>query len=101
MAPDGRPAHGAPTAHVRDAVGADDRAWDAYVDAHPDATFFHQLGWRWLVERCFGHRPHYLTARRNGEIAGVLPLFEMRKVTKAYRGVPAIIPQVDSDVDDV
>jgi len=31
-------------------------AWDRYVRAAPDATFFHQLGWRWLVERCFGHR---------------------------------------------
>ena len=33
--------------------------WDRYVRESPDATFFHQLGWRWLVERVFGtsHRP--------------------------------------------
>ena len=59
-------------------------AWDRYVRAAPDATFFHQLGWRWLVERCFGHRAHYLVARRShqGEsrIAGVLPLFEMKSL---------------------
>jgi FemAB-related protein (PEP-CTERM system-associated) len=55
-------------------------AWDRYVRSAPDATFFHQLGWRWLVERCFGHRAHYLVARRNGSIAGVLPLFEMKSL---------------------
>jgi FemAB-related protein (PEP-CTERM system-associated) len=62
-------------------------AWDRYVRAAPEGTFFHQLGWRWLVERCFGHRAHYLVARRDGErgergerIAGVLPLFEMKSL---------------------
>jgi len=78
MAPDGRPAHGAPAAHVRDAVGADDRAWDAYVDAHPDATFFHLSGWRGLIERVFRHRCHYLVAERDGRLTGVLPLAEVR-----------------------
>jgi FemAB-related protein (PEP-CTERM system-associated) len=55
-------------------------AWDRYVRSAPDATFFHQMGWRWLVERCFGHRAHYLVARRNDSIAGVLPLFEMKSL---------------------
>jgi FemAB-related protein (PEP-CTERM system-associated) len=61
-------------------------AWDRYVRGAPDATFFHQLGWRWLVERCFGHRAHYLVARRPdpptpmNPIAGVLPLFEMKSL---------------------
>ena len=55
-------------------------AWDRYVRAAPDATFFHQLGWRWLVERCFGHSAHYLVARRGSGIAGVLPLFEMKSL---------------------
>jgi FemAB-related protein (PEP-CTERM system-associated) len=52
--------------------------WDRYVRQALDGTFFHQLGWRWLVERVFGHRAHYLTALRDGHIAGVLPLFELR-----------------------
>jgi FemAB-related protein (PEP-CTERM system-associated) len=55
-------------------------AWDRYVRAAPDATFFHQLGWRWLVERCFGHRSHYLAAQRGNRITGVLPLFEMKSL---------------------
>ena len=55
-------------------------AWDRFVRGSTDATFFHQLGWRWLVERAFGHRAHYLLARRGDRIAGVLPLFEMKSL---------------------
>jgi FemAB-related protein (PEP-CTERM system-associated) len=54
--------------------------WDRYVRSAPGATFFHQLHWRWLVERTFGHRAHYLTALRDGQIAGVLPLFELKSL---------------------
>jgi hypothetical protein len=35
--------------------------WDRYARSAPGGTFFHQLGWRWLVERTFGHRAHYLS----------------------------------------
>ncbi|MES1245327.1 MAG: FemAB family XrtA/PEP-CTERM system-associated protein [Acidobacteriota bacterium] len=52
--------------------------WDRYVRQTPGSTFFHQLGWRWLVERVFGHRAHYLLARQGEEIAGVLPMFELK-----------------------
>ena len=52
--------------------------WDRYVRQTPGATFFHQLGWRWLVERTFGHRAHYLLARQGERITGVLPMFELK-----------------------
>ena len=52
--------------------------WDRYVRQTPGSTFFHQLGWRWVVERVFGHRAHYLLARRGERIAGVLPMFELK-----------------------
>jgi FemAB-related protein (PEP-CTERM system-associated) len=52
--------------------------WDRYVRQTPGATFFHQLGWRWLVERAFGHQAHYLLVRRGDRIAGVLPMFELK-----------------------
>ncbi|HJX29896.1 MAG TPA: FemAB family XrtA/PEP-CTERM system-associated protein [Thermoanaerobaculia bacterium] len=55
-------------------------AWDRFVRTKPDGTFFHQLDWRWLVERTFGHRPHYLMARRGETITGVLPMFELKSL---------------------
>ena len=51
--------------------------WDAFVNAHADATFFHRAGWKGVIESAFGHRTHYLMAERKGEIVGVLPLAEI------------------------
>jgi FemAB-related protein (PEP-CTERM system-associated) len=60
-------------------LAADDRArWDAYVQAHPEATFFHRVGWKRVIEDAFGHRTHFLLAEQHGEIVGVLPLAEIR-----------------------
>ena len=53
-------------------------AWDAFVRAHPDGTFFHLAGWRAVLERAFGHRTHFLVARTNGAVSGVLPLAEVK-----------------------
>ncbi len=56
-----------------------DLEWDAFVDAHPDATFFHRAAWRRVAPGVFGHRAHFLNARRaDGAIGAVLPLVEIR-----------------------
>ncbi len=52
--------------------------WDAYVAAHPAATFFHRAGWKRVIEDAFAHRTHFLLAERAGEIVGVLPLAEIK-----------------------
>jgi FemAB-related protein (PEP-CTERM system-associated) len=53
-------------------------AWDAFVDAHGEGTFFHRAGWARLAAQAFHHRAIPLAARRNGELVGVLPLVEVR-----------------------
>jgi FemAB-related protein (PEP-CTERM system-associated) len=53
-------------------------AWDRYVTANPAATFFHRAGWKRVIEKSFGHRTHYLYAKRDGAIEGVLPLVHMK-----------------------
>ncbi len=53
---------------------AEEPAWDAFVEAHPDGTFFHRAGWRRVVARSFGHATYYLLTERAGAITGVLPL---------------------------
>jgi FemAB-related protein (PEP-CTERM system-associated) len=62
---------------VRLGASADDRARDAYVFAHPRATFFHQSAWRRFVEEVWGHTPHELCAFRGSRLVGVLPLMEV------------------------
>lgn len=58
----------------------DTARWDAFVDASPSATFFHRVGWRAVIERSFGHRTHFLTAKRNGEIVGIMPIVETKSL---------------------
>ena len=60
---------------VRVLEATDAGAWTAYVRAHPEATLYHTLPWRDVVQEVFGHRPLYLLATCAGTIVGVLPLF--------------------------
>jgi len=63
---------------VRALEARDLAQWEAYVNTHPDATFFHRAGWKRVIEAAFGHRTHFMLAERGGEIVGVLPLAEIR-----------------------
>ncbi len=63
---------------LADGDAAGEAAWDAFVAAHPDGSFFHRAGWRRVIGRAFGHPTHYLLAERGGAIAGVLPLGHVR-----------------------
>ncbi|MCA8927755.1 MAG: FemAB family PEP-CTERM system-associated protein [Alphaproteobacteria bacterium] len=57
---------------------ADAAAWDAFVLQEPSATFFHRAGWARVIRRAYGYDTHFLMARRNGEIVGVLPLVHLK-----------------------
>ncbi|MHA7871389.1 MAG: FemAB family XrtA/PEP-CTERM system-associated protein [Hyphococcus sp.] len=57
---------------------SDRDAWDRYVMQHPEGTFFHLTGWGRLVEAAYGYEPLYLCARIGDEVAGVLPLTDVR-----------------------
>ena len=63
---------------VHEAVDGDAAAWQAFVLAHPRASFFHRFEWRALIEREWRHVPHFLVARRGEAIVGVLPLATMK-----------------------
>ncbi|MEJ0015016.1 MAG: FemAB family XrtA/PEP-CTERM system-associated protein [Acetobacteraceae bacterium] len=53
-------------------------AWDAFVTAMPDGTFFHRAAWSRVITAAFGHRCHYMFAEQDGAITGVLPLAHVR-----------------------
>jgi len=53
----------------------DEKAWDSYVLKSSTTTFYHQIGWRNVVEKTYKHKPIYLIAKEEGEIRGILPLF--------------------------
>ena len=68
----------APT--VRPLADGEAPLWDAFVAASEDATFFHCLPWRRVIERSLGHKTHYLCAWRGGRLAGILPLVHIRSL---------------------
>ncbi len=78
--------------------------WDAYVDEHPESSFFHLSGWKRVIEGVYGHRSYYLYAEANGSVLGVLPLAHIRSRLFAnalistpfcvYGGVLADTPRV-------
>jgi FemAB-related protein (PEP-CTERM system-associated) len=53
-------------------------AWDAFVEAMPDGSFFHRSAWARVIESAFDHRCHYVFAEQDGAITGVLPLVHVR-----------------------
>src|SRR5215471_8167532 len=50
--------------------------WDRFVFEHPDTSFFHQTGWKRVLEESFGYRARYFYTERNGKITGVAPFFD-------------------------
>ncbi|MCB1775381.1 MAG: peptidoglycan bridge formation protein FemAB, partial [Gammaproteobacteria bacterium] len=63
---------------IRPAAETDAEAWDRYVTAHADGTFFHRYGWKRLLESTYRYPGHYLLAEDDAGIRGVLPLGEVR-----------------------
>lgn len=53
-------------------------AWEAYVGAHAQGTFFHKAGWRRVLQNTYGHKCRYLVAQGENGISGVLPLVHVR-----------------------
>lgn len=69
-----------PPLQARPFAAADAPRWERFVESCPQATFFHRLGWREVLEGCFGHRTHYLLAERGASLAGILPLAEVKSL---------------------
>ncbi|PQA89009.1 FemAB family XrtA/PEP-CTERM system-associated protein [Hyphococcus luteus] len=67
-----------PSIEVTHNTSCDRARWDAYVRAHHEGTFFHLIGWGEAAKRAYGYDAHYLAAKRDGGLAGVLMLTEAR-----------------------
>ncbi|MFL1463410.1 FemAB family XrtA/PEP-CTERM system-associated protein [Roseococcus sp. DSY-14] len=63
---------------LRELDAASAPAWDAFVRARPDGTFFHLSPWAAVIRGAFGHATPYVMAEQDGAVVGVLPLARMR-----------------------
>ncbi|OBP14606.1 peptidoglycan bridge formation protein FemAB [Rheinheimera sp. SA_1] len=50
------------------------QAWDQFVRAQADGSFFHLAGWQRVLNKALNHPTYYLYATENQQIVGVLPL---------------------------
>ncbi len=65
---------------VRPFRDGDGQGWDDFVLSCPAGTVFHLSAWKRVIERAFGHRTHYLIARRGPAVTGVLPLTHVKSL---------------------
>ncbi|WP_375750127.1 FemAB family XrtA/PEP-CTERM system-associated protein [Vibrio sp. HN007] len=63
---------------IRKINDQDFSAWDDYVDAHFQGSFFHLTGWIKVIKDSFNHKQHYLMATQDDKVVGVLPLVEQK-----------------------
>ena len=61
-------------------VPADAAAWDGFVRAQAQGSFFHLAGWREIFSGSLGLSPRYLLAERDGTLAGILPLVHQKSL---------------------
>lgn len=48
--------------------------WNTFLDRQVTATIYHDPRWGRVLQRIYGHKPYYLTARRHGKVVGILPV---------------------------
>ncbi|MEO8443854.1 MAG: FemAB family XrtA/PEP-CTERM system-associated protein [Gammaproteobacteria bacterium] len=53
-------------------------AWDAFAHSAPGATLYHQTAWQRIFALEFGWDTHYLEARGQEGLEGILPLVRLR-----------------------
>lgn len=50
------------------------QVWDSFVEISGDASMSHLYGWKDVIEKSYGHRTFYLSAKEGEEVIGILPL---------------------------
>lgn len=54
------------------------KPWDKYVYNHPNATLYHLLSWKTVIEKTYGHKTYYLAAFNKNSLTGILPLTHLK-----------------------
>lgn len=61
--------------------------WDALLEPHPAATFFHTAAWARTLVAAYGFQCRYVVAIQHGQLMGLLPMMEADSFLRGKRGV--------------
>jgi FemAB-related protein (PEP-CTERM system-associated) len=67
--------------------------WDGFVRGFAGSNGYQLWAWRTIFEQAFGHDTVYLAARRDGRIAGILPLVIFR--SRVFGSFAVSLPFID------
>lgn len=56
-----------------------------FIDSNPNASIYHTLEWRDIVQETYRYKPQYIIARDGETIKGVLPLFQVNSYINGRR----------------
>lgn len=57
------------------------KKWDEYVIQNKGTSFYHQIGWKNVIEDTYGHKAYYLYAEDDdGSIIGIFPTFLIKSL---------------------
>lgn len=66
-------------------VTANQKEWDEYLTTNTKSCFFHQWGWRTVLEQTFHYQPVYIVAKEKGKVCGILPLFFVKDYLRGHK----------------
>ena len=61
-------------------------SWNEFLAGHERASICHDPRWGGVMQSVYGNRPYYLTAKRDGEITGVVQIVEQRSLAFGAHG---------------
>jgi len=68
-----------PEFEVQELRREDYEEWNEFVKAHKNATIFHTMEWKKVLEETFGYKPEYLVVKdSNGRTVGISPAFSVK-----------------------
>lgn len=54
--------------------------WEDFVLDTPEAANYHQIGWKEVIEKSFGHKTYYLMCMENDIVIGIFPLVFLKSL---------------------
>ncbi len=80
--------------HIEELSNTSAIDWIRVIEKSTDASFFHTLKWKGILEQSFNYKNHYFILYRNDEPVALCPFYEA-----TIKGIRGLVSLPDSDYD--